>query len=151
MEIFLLIWIGLGSAWGPVEFGYTMARAQCWRNILCFLLAGHYPPAWTSSTSEICTGRAGHEQVRGKTTETSPAESTFWCLQKSLAVNYILPILLCLSLYCVHIHKNVEFFCRDDVLQSLTIVQHCLLGAGGLMPPLKGEPIPELWALTLTP
>uniref|UniRef100_A0AAX7SGS9 Proteasome activator subunit 4 n=1 Tax=Astatotilapia calliptera TaxID=8154 RepID=A0AAX7SGS9_ASTCA len=33
---------------------------------------------------------------------------------------------------------------RDDVLQSLTIVQHCLLGAGGLMPPLKGEPIPEL-------
>uniref|UniRef100_A0AAQ6IA71 Proteasome activator subunit 4 n=1 Tax=Anabas testudineus TaxID=64144 RepID=A0AAQ6IA71_ANATE len=33
---------------------------------------------------------------------------------------------------------------RDDVLQSLTIVQHCLLGAGCLMPPLKGEPIPEL-------
>ncbi|KAM9847519.1 proteasome activator complex subunit 4A [Aulostomus maculatus] len=33
---------------------------------------------------------------------------------------------------------------RDDVLQSLTIVQHCLLGAGGLMAPLKGEPIPEL-------
>ncbi|XP_029377126.1 proteasome activator complex subunit 4A isoform X3 [Echeneis naucrates] len=33
---------------------------------------------------------------------------------------------------------------RDDVLQSLTIVQHCLLGAGNLMPPLKGEPIPEL-------
>uniref|UniRef100_A0A4W6E8G7 Proteasome activator subunit 4 n=1 Tax=Lates calcarifer TaxID=8187 RepID=A0A4W6E8G7_LATCA len=33
---------------------------------------------------------------------------------------------------------------RDDVLQSLTIVQHCLLGAGSLMPPLKGEPIPEL-------
>uniref|UniRef100_A0A8D3EDD9 Proteasome activator subunit 4 n=1 Tax=Scophthalmus maximus TaxID=52904 RepID=A0A8D3EDD9_SCOMX len=28
---------------------------------------------------------------------------------------------------------------RDDVLQSLTIVQHCLLGAGGLMPPLKGS------------
>ncbi|XP_019726122.1 proteasome activator complex subunit 4A isoform X1 [Hippocampus comes] len=33
---------------------------------------------------------------------------------------------------------------RDDVLQSLTIVQHCLLGAGGLMPTLKGEPISEL-------
>uniref|UniRef100_A0A673CDK3 Proteasome activator subunit 4a n=1 Tax=Sphaeramia orbicularis TaxID=375764 RepID=A0A673CDK3_9TELE len=29
---------------------------------------------------------------------------------------------------------------RDDVLQSLTIVQHCLLGAGCLMPPLKGDP-----------
>ncbi|KAG7241635.1 hypothetical protein INR49_025411 [Caranx melampygus] len=33
---------------------------------------------------------------------------------------------------------------RDDVLQSLSIVQHCLLGAGSLMPPLKGQPIPEL-------
>ncbi|XP_034040183.1 proteasome activator complex subunit 4A isoform X2 [Thalassophryne amazonica] len=33
---------------------------------------------------------------------------------------------------------------RDDVLQSLTIVQHCLLGAASLMPPLTGEPIPEL-------
>ncbi|XP_029305181.1 proteasome activator complex subunit 4A isoform X1 [Cottoperca gobio] len=33
---------------------------------------------------------------------------------------------------------------RDDVLQSLTIIQHCLLGAGSLMPPLKGEAIPEL-------
>uniref|UniRef100_A0A674B4X0 Proteasome activator subunit 4 n=1 Tax=Salmo trutta TaxID=8032 RepID=A0A674B4X0_SALTR len=33
---------------------------------------------------------------------------------------------------------------RDDVLQSLSIVQHCLLGAGSLFPPLRGEPIPEL-------
>ncbi|XP_068183158.1 proteasome activator complex subunit 4A [Antennarius striatus] len=33
---------------------------------------------------------------------------------------------------------------RDDVLQCLTIVQHCLLGAGALMPPLKGEPIPNM-------
>ncbi|XP_076019061.1 proteasome activator complex subunit 4A isoform X2 [Genypterus blacodes] len=33
---------------------------------------------------------------------------------------------------------------RDDVLQSLAIIQHCLLGAGSLMPPLKGEPIPDL-------
>ncbi|XP_016892945.1 proteasome activator complex subunit 4A isoform X2 [Cynoglossus semilaevis] len=33
---------------------------------------------------------------------------------------------------------------RDDVLQSLAIIQHCLLGAGSLMPPLKGEPVPEL-------
>ncbi|CAK6951662.1 proteasome activator complex subunit 4A isoform X1 [Scomber scombrus] len=33
---------------------------------------------------------------------------------------------------------------RDDVLQSLTIIQHCLLGAGALMPPLKGQPIPNL-------
>ncbi|XP_076141905.1 proteasome activator complex subunit 4A [Alosa pseudoharengus] len=33
---------------------------------------------------------------------------------------------------------------RDDVLQSLSIVQHCLLGAGGILPPLVGEPVPEL-------
>ncbi|KAL3050189.1 hypothetical protein OYC64_012265 [Pagothenia borchgrevinki] len=33
---------------------------------------------------------------------------------------------------------------RDDVLQSLTIIQHCLLGAGSLMPALKGETIPKL-------
>uniref|UniRef100_A0A8C8IE53 Uncharacterized protein n=1 Tax=Oncorhynchus tshawytscha TaxID=74940 RepID=A0A8C8IE53_ONCTS len=33
---------------------------------------------------------------------------------------------------------------RDDVLQSLSIVQHCLLGAGSLLPLLQGEPIPEL-------
>uniref|UniRef100_A0A674B5H9 Proteasome activator subunit 4 n=1 Tax=Salmo trutta TaxID=8032 RepID=A0A674B5H9_SALTR len=28
---------------------------------------------------------------------------------------------------------------RDDVLQSLSIVQHCLLGAGSLFPPLRGD------------
>ncbi|KAG7462683.1 hypothetical protein MATL_G00187310 [Megalops atlanticus] len=33
---------------------------------------------------------------------------------------------------------------RDDVLQSLSIVQHCLLGAGSMLPPLQGEPIPDL-------
>uniref|UniRef100_A0A1A7WAV3 Proteasome (Prosome, macropain) activator subunit 4 n=1 Tax=Iconisemion striatum TaxID=60296 RepID=A0A1A7WAV3_9TELE len=40
--------------------------------------------------------------------------------------------------------KGEQDMSRDDVLQSLTIVQHCLLGAGSLMPPLKGDPIPEL-------
>ncbi|XP_047208464.1 proteasome activator complex subunit 4A isoform X1 [Girardinichthys multiradiatus] len=40
--------------------------------------------------------------------------------------------------------KGEQEMSRDDVLQSLTIVQHCLLGAGSLMPPLKGEPIPDL-------
>uniref|UniRef100_A0A8C1X656 Proteasome activator subunit 4a n=1 Tax=Cyprinus carpio TaxID=7962 RepID=A0A8C1X656_CYPCA len=29
---------------------------------------------------------------------------------------------------------------RDEVLQSLSIVQNCLLGAGSLLPPLQGEP-----------
>lgn len=43
----------------------------------------------------------------------------------------------CMSVFCF-------FSPSDDVLQSLTIIQHCLLGAGGLLPPLKGEPIPEL-------
>lgn len=62
-----------------------------------------------------------------------PTEIIFRCLLKSLAVDLIQPILY-----------YIIMFSRDDVLQSLTIVQHCLLGAGGLMPPLKGEPIPEL-------
>ncbi|XP_036402211.1 proteasome activator complex subunit 4A [Megalops cyprinoides] len=35
---------------------------------------------------------------------------------------------------------------RDDVLQSLSIVQHCLLGAGSMLPPLQGDPIPDLVA-----
>ncbi|XP_062859085.1 proteasome activator complex subunit 4B isoform X2 [Trichomycterus rosablanca] len=33
---------------------------------------------------------------------------------------------------------------RDDVLQSLSIVQHCLLGAGGMLPPLNGPPVTGL-------
>ncbi|XP_053495926.1 proteasome activator complex subunit 4B isoform X1 [Ictalurus furcatus] len=33
---------------------------------------------------------------------------------------------------------------RDDVLQSLSIVQHCLLGAGCMFPPLGGPPITTL-------
>lgn len=55
---------GLGSAWGPVEFGYSVACAQCWGDLLFFLFTGSDPPAWTSAPSEICTGRTGHEQVR---------------------------------------------------------------------------------------
>uniref|UniRef100_A0AAQ4QJM9 Proteasome activator subunit 4a n=1 Tax=Gasterosteus aculeatus aculeatus TaxID=481459 RepID=A0AAQ4QJM9_GASAC len=45
--------------------------------------------------------------------------------------------------------QGTQDMSRDDVLQSLTIIQHCLLGAGSLMPPLKGEPIPELLARTV--
>ncbi|XP_053094465.1 proteasome activator complex subunit 4B isoform X1 [Pangasianodon hypophthalmus] len=33
---------------------------------------------------------------------------------------------------------------RDDVLQSLSIVQHCLLGAGYMLPPLDGPPVKSL-------
>ncbi|XP_063047941.1 proteasome activator complex subunit 4A [Engraulis encrasicolus] len=40
--------------------------------------------------------------------------------------------------------QGTQDMSRDDVLQSLCIVQHCLLGAGSLLPPLRGDPIPEL-------
>lgn len=33
---------------------------------------------------------------------------------------------------------------RDDVLQSLAIVQHCLLGAGSMLPPLEGQVVSGL-------
>ncbi|KAJ8396071.1 hypothetical protein AAFF_G00026030 [Aldrovandia affinis] len=33
---------------------------------------------------------------------------------------------------------------RDDVLQSLAIVQHCMLGAGSMLPPLEGQPVSGL-------
>lgn len=33
---------------------------------------------------------------------------------------------------------------RDDVLQSLSIVQHCFLGAGSMLPPLHGNPVTGL-------
>lgn len=56
--------LGLGPTWWPVEFGYSMARTQCWRNFLCLLFIGHHPSAWTSATQEICTRGTGHEQVR---------------------------------------------------------------------------------------
>lgn len=145
------ILLGLGSAWGPVEFGYPMACAQCWGDVLCFLFTGPDPPARTSAPSEICKGRTGHDQVRRNKSESSPlrpTETTVWCLLKSLAVDWtqsILYVWLCSA--CVYMRGVDCMFFRDDVLQSLTIVQHCILGAGGLMPPLKGEPIPELWAV----
>lgn len=46
--------------------------------------------------------------------------------------------------------KNIiynDYFCflnRDDVLQSLCIVQHCLLGAGSMLPPLDGTTVSGL-------
>nr|XP_046233652.1 proteasome activator complex subunit 4B-like [Scatophagus argus] len=33
---------------------------------------------------------------------------------------------------------------REELLQSLAIVQHCLLGAGSLLPPLDGPHVPDL-------
>ncbi|CAF90544.1 unnamed protein product [Tetraodon nigroviridis] len=33
---------------------------------------------------------------------------------------------------------------REELLQSLAVVQHCMLGAGSLLPPLEGAPVPDL-------
>lgn len=33
---------------------------------------------------------------------------------------------------------------REELLQSLAIVQHCLLGAGSLLPPLDGPHVADL-------
>lgn len=38
---------------------------------------------------------------------------------------------------CVFVH-------REELLQSLAIVQHCLLGAGSLLPPLDGPHVADL-------
>ena len=36
------------------------------------------------------------------------------------------------------------FVHREELLQSLAIVQHCLLGAGSMLPPLEGPRVPDL-------
>lgn len=33
---------------------------------------------------------------------------------------------------------------REELLQSLAIVQHCLLGAGSMLPPLDGPHVSDL-------
>uniref|UniRef100_H3CC65 Proteasome activator complex subunit 4 C-terminal domain-containing protein n=1 Tax=Tetraodon nigroviridis TaxID=99883 RepID=H3CC65_TETNG len=38
---------------------------------------------------------------------------------------------------------------REELLQSLAVVQHCMLGAGSLLPPLEGAPVPDLWVSSL--
>ena len=141
---------GLGSAWRPVEFGYPVACAQCWGNILCFLFTRPDPPAWAPAPSEICTGRTGHEQVCKTKFKCSPVPPTALQIQKLLDVNWFQSISVWLCHACIY-RTCVDFvFFRDDVLQSLTIIQHCLLGAGSLMPALKGETIPKLWAHAFT-
>ncbi|XP_037134484.1 proteasome activator complex subunit 4B-like isoform X1 [Syngnathus acus] len=45
------------------------------------------------------------------------------------------------------IQRHVSGDCpmsREELLQSLAIVQHCLLGAGSLLPPLDGPHVPDL-------
>uniref|UniRef100_A0A673KK60 Proteasome activator complex subunit 4A n=1 Tax=Sinocyclocheilus rhinocerous TaxID=307959 RepID=A0A673KK60_9TELE len=57
-------------------------------------------------------------------------------------VFYLLDLLLKPVLQCLQKHAQGEQdISRDDVLQSLSIVHNCLLGAGSLLPPLYGEPV----------
>uniref|UniRef100_A0A667ZTN8 Proteasome activator subunit 4 n=1 Tax=Myripristis murdjan TaxID=586833 RepID=A0A667ZTN8_9TELE len=67
------------------------------------------------------------------------------CVEEISFAFYVLDLILQPELQRLQRYAQGEQdMSRDDVLQSLAIVQHCLLGAGSLMPPLKGEPIPEL-------
>uniref|UniRef100_A0A671S8A7 Proteasome activator complex subunit 4A-like n=1 Tax=Sinocyclocheilus anshuiensis TaxID=1608454 RepID=A0A671S8A7_9TELE len=60
-------------------------------------------------------------------------------------VFYLLDLLLKPELQRLQKHAQGEQdISRDDVLQSLSIVHNCLLGAGSLLPPLYGEPVPEM-------
>ncbi|KAM3863185.1 LOW QUALITY PROTEIN: proteasome activator complex subunit 4A [Diretmus argenteus] len=67
------------------------------------------------------------------------------CVEETSFAFYVLDLILQPELQRLQRYAQGEQdMSRDDVLQSLAIVQHCLLGAGSLMPPLKGEPVPEL-------
>ncbi|XP_030627610.1 proteasome activator complex subunit 4A [Chanos chanos] len=65
--------------------------------------------------------------------------------EETAFVFYVLDLLLQPELQKLQRYAQGEQdMSRDDVLQSLSIVHHCLLGAGNLMPPLCGEPVSEL-------
>ncbi|MGH0173133.1 UNVERIFIED_CONTAM: hypothetical protein FKN15_013552 [Acipenser sinensis] len=60
-------------------------------------------------------------------------------------VFYILDIILQPELVKLQRHASGELeMPRDDILQSLTIVQHCLMGSGSFLPFLDGERITDL-------
>ncbi|KAI1887190.1 hypothetical protein AGOR_G00203600 [Albula goreensis] len=60
-------------------------------------------------------------------------------------VFYLLDLLLKPELLRLQRHaRGEEDMSRDDVLQSLAIVQHCLLGAGSMLPPLEGQRVTGL-------
>uniref|UniRef100_A0A8C1PZP3 Proteasome activator subunit 4a n=1 Tax=Cyprinus carpio TaxID=7962 RepID=A0A8C1PZP3_CYPCA len=59
-------------------------------------------------------------------------------------VFYLLDLLLKPELQRLQKHtRGEQDISRDDVLQSLSIVHNCLLGASSFLPPLNGEPVPE--------
>ncbi|KAL4641227.1 proteasome activator complex subunit 4 [Arapaima gigas] len=60
-------------------------------------------------------------------------------------VFYVLDVLLQPELQRLQSHAQGEqSMSRDDILQSLSIIHHCLLGAGSMFPPLQGDSIPDL-------
>ncbi|XP_056326451.1 proteasome activator complex subunit 4A isoform X1 [Danio aesculapii] len=60
-------------------------------------------------------------------------------------VFYLLNLLLKPELQRLQKHtEGQQDISRDDILQSLSIVHNCLLGASSLLPPLHGEPVPQL-------
>ncbi|XP_046884684.1 proteasome activator complex subunit 4A isoform X1 [Hypomesus transpacificus] len=67
------------------------------------------------------------------------------CVEETAFVFYILDLILQPELLRLQRHAQGDLdMTRDDVLQSLVIVQHCLLGAGSVLPPLQGTPVPDL-------
>uniref|UniRef100_A0A8B9HAF3 Proteasome activator subunit 4b n=1 Tax=Astyanax mexicanus TaxID=7994 RepID=A0A8B9HAF3_ASTMX len=65
--------------------------------------------------------------------------------EETAFVFYILDLLLQPELQRLQRYAQGEQnMSRDDVLQSLSIVQHCLLGAGCMLPPLNGPPVTGL-------
>ncbi|XP_055031264.2 proteasome activator complex subunit 4B isoform X1 [Misgurnus anguillicaudatus] len=66
-------------------------------------------------------------------------------VEETAFVFYILDLLLQPELQRLQRYAQGEQdMSRDDVLQSLNIIQHCLLGAGSMLPPLGGPPVTGL-------
>ncbi|XP_028809979.1 proteasome activator complex subunit 4B isoform X2 [Denticeps clupeoides] len=65
--------------------------------------------------------------------------------EETAFVFYVLDLLLQPELQRLQRYAQGQLeLSRDDVLQSLSIVQHCLLGAGSMLPPLDGPLVPGL-------
>uniref|UniRef100_A0A673MFT3 Proteasome activator complex subunit 4B n=1 Tax=Sinocyclocheilus rhinocerous TaxID=307959 RepID=A0A673MFT3_9TELE len=66
-------------------------------------------------------------------------------VEETAFVFYVLDLLLQPELQRLQKYAQGEQeMSRDDVLQSLCIVQHCLLGAGSMLPPLDGPTVTSL-------
>ncbi|KAM9425985.1 proteasome activator complex subunit 4B [Pholidichthys leucotaenia] len=83
-------------------------------------------------------GRAGDVAVLG----------VCWHVPGQDEDNFVFQLMSCLlrpELQRINSHVSGEQpMSREELLQSLAVVQHCLLGAGSLLPPLDGPHIPDL-------